>query len=413
MDSIMLIGGILYIFLFLFLFCIFLITIISFFIKEGKKTPFTPFVSIIIPAYNEEKNIKACIQSIHALDYPKARIEILVVDDGSRDSTASLAKKQGAKIIIGSHKGKTEALNLGIKKATHSFIFTIDADTVVHKDCLKELIRPFSSVDVGATTGNSTITNKSTLLGAFQNIEYHYNNLIRSSFSKVFKNGIWFFGAVACYRKSALTRIKGFKKDTLAEDMDIALELRSYGYRTVNVKDAFGSTIAPPTVSELFRQRRRWWIGTLQSLSKNRKLFSIKSPPSINFLFINQWWWSFYAFLSIPLMFYQVNYWLPSNIETASQTFWYLFRWFTLSGPLYVLYKVPEWGITWYSIFGVLSGIISTIMILCALRVFKEIPRFHHFLAIFLYFPYTILLNTLIVLSIIRHIFTRERFFIR
>ena len=409
----MFIGGILYLFLFLFLLGIFIIVIASLFTKEKKTKNYTPNVSIIIPAYNEEKNIGACIASLRKLAYPQNKLEIIVVDDGSTDATADIAKKAGVRVVKGQHKGKVAALNLGVKHAKYDFIFTIDADTIVEKNCLKALTAPLADSDVGATTGNSKIKNNTSVLGMFQSIEYHYNNLIRVAFSKVFKNGIWFFGALACYRKSALKQIGFFKKDTLAEDMDSALELRRKGYRTVNVEDAFGHTIAPATVGELFIQRRRWWIGTLQSLWKSRKLFSPKSPMSINFLFINQWWWSFYAFVSLPLIIYQVNYWLPYNMQNISMLFWYLFRWFTLSGPFYVIYMIPEWGVSWYSIFGVLSGIVSFIMIAMAVYAFKDKGWRGNTMGAFLYFPYTILLNTLIALSIIRYMLKRERFFIR
>lgn len=413
MDPVMIFGGVLYLFLFLFLLAIFVVVILSFFSKKTNGVKFEPHVSVIIPAYNEEKNIERCLTSLKKLDYPKNKIEIIVVDDGSIDKTTIIAKKLGARTILGKHKGKTFALNLGVRHAQHDFIFTLDADTTIERNCLKALIAPFAEDDVGATTGNSKIRNNKSILGLFQNMEYHYNNLIRVAFSKVFNNGIWFFGALACYRKSALKKIGYFKHDTLAEDMDSALELKRKGYRTVNVLDAFGYTIAPATVLELFRQRRRWWIGTLQSLWKSRMLFSLKSPISINFLFINQWWWSFYAFLSLPLIIYQVNYWLPYNMQDASMLFWYLFRWFTLSGPFYVLYMIPEWGIGWYGIFGVLSGIVSFIMMAIAVLLFREKDFLRSSIAAFLYFPYTILLNTLIALSIIRYIFITERFFIR
>jgi hypothetical protein len=108
-----------------------------------------------------------------------------------------------------------------------------------------------------------------------------------------------------------------------------------------------------------------------------------------------------------------VLYWLPFNTESASAAFWYFFRWFTISGPFYVLYKIPEWGISLYSIFGVLSGFISTAMIIISIRKFKDKYTMRNIIAISLYFPYTILLNTLIALSIIRHLAVKERFFIR
>ena len=266
---------------------------------------------------------------------------------------------------------------------------------------------------VGAATGNSKVKNNKSLLGIFQNIEYHYNNLIRSSFSNLFNNGIWFFGALACYRKDVLKKINYFKTDTLTEDMDIALEIRKAGFTTINVYKATGFTIVPKTLRELYNQRARWWMGVLQSLVKNKQLFHRKSSPAILFLFINQFWWTFYAFLSLPAIIYQVNYWLPYNTTTFAALFGYLFRWFSLLGPIYVIYKIPEWGLSYYSFFGVLSGIISAFLIIASIRMFKDKLNIKNMVAIFFYFPYTIILNIIILLSLLRFSFLKNKFFIR
>lgn len=411
-DAVMMMGGIFFLLVFSFLFFIFTVWFFSLFVKK-ENYQYEPNVSILIPAYNEEKNIGHCLESVNKSDYPKEKMEIILIDDGSADNTMKIAQKNGANVITQNHKGKSAALNLGLHHAKHEFIFTLDADTVIEPHCLRELVRPFAEHDVGATTGNSKVKNTNTMVGMFQSVEYNYNNLIRSSFSKLFKNGIWFFGALACYRKKLLLKIGGFKTDTLAEDMDTALEIKQEGYRTVNVQNALGYTMAPSTVRELYRQRARWWIGTLQSLLKNRSLFTKKSSASIKFLFINQFWWSFYAFLSLPIIIYQVNYWLPYNSQDFLTLAGYLFRWFTLTGPVYVLYKIPEWGISMYSIFGVLSGIISTVMIVAAIRMFSDRSHFKNIFVLVFYFPYTILLNIVILLSILRCRFWAHKYFIK
>lgn len=411
-DLIMVAGGVVFAILFLFLFFIFTVFVSSLFIKR-KTSDFEPSVSIIIPAYNEEENIGKCLDAVEQSDYPKEKLDILVVDDGSTDSTIRIAESKGARVLRQGHEGKSAALTEGARRAKHDFVFTLDADTIIEKHCLRELVRPFAEEDVGATTGNSRVSRTKTIAEIFQNIEYHYNNLIRTSFSRLFDNGIWFFGALACYRKSVLEQIGYFKTDTLAEDMDTALEIKRAGLRTVNVHNAIGMTVVPPTLRALYRQRARWWMGTLQSLGKNRMLFSRKSSMAIKFLFINQFWWSFYAFLSLPLIIYQVNYWLPSNSQDLFAVSGYLFRWFTLSGPAYVIYKIPEWGISWYSIFGVLSGIISAVMIVAAIRMFSDKVSLKNLAALFFYFPYTIILNIFIFLSILTYPFSGKRYFIK
>lgn len=404
--------GTLFLILFTFLLFIFTIFLISRF-KNKTFNNFQPNISIVIPSYNEEENIQKCLDAIKTSNYPQNKVEVIVVDDGSTDKTCETVKKNKIKLLKQNHAGKVEALNLGTKKASYDFIITIDADTIIDRDCLKELVKPFSEKPVGAVTGNSKVKNKETILGSFQNIEYHLNNLIRHSFSNVFNNSIWFFGALACYRKEALKKIGYFKKDSLTEDMDISLETKKAGYKVLNVTTAWGYTKVPKNIKELYSQRSRWWMGVLQSLVKNRSLLSLKACPSIMFLFVNQFWWTFYAFLSFPVIGYQVNYWLPYNSDSFTSLFSYLFRWFTLSGPVYVIYKIPAWGLSFYSLFGVLSGLISATMIISAIKIFKDKLSFRNIIAIFFYFPYTIILNLFVIISVLRFKTWKNFYFIR
>jgi len=177
---------------------------------------------------------------------------------------------------------------------------------LLNEDALKKLVRPFSDPKVGLTNGSWVAKNNNSVVGMFQRIEYHYHNLLRRSFSHLFRNGIWFFGACICYRKKVLEKIGYFKKDTMTEDMDTSMEIYASGYRAINVHDAMCHTAVPSSLKELFTQRLRWGIGSFQCLKKNRNLFSKKSSPSILFVFINHYWWSFFAVVSFPIIIYQI-----------------------------------------------------------------------------------------------------------
>jgi len=400
--------------LFIFLTFVFSTAILSIFKKDHYK-PFEPFVSIVVPCYNGESTISRCLDSVFSLDYPKKKIEVIVVNDGSTDNTRTILGKYMKKhsnlsVIKGNHEGKSLSLNLGVKNAAYDIIMSVDADTFIEKDSLKRLVRPFQMKDVGATNGSCIPYNSDTIISIFQKIEYHYNNLIRKSFSVIFNNGIWFFGAFACYRKSVLEEIGYFKTNTLTEDMNAAMEIYTSGYRTINVHDAIGMTVVPHSLSLFYNQRMRWWIGALQTLNKNHALFSKRASPSIIFLFINQYWWSLYALMSFPLIAYQVYYWLPNSgtLDVAL----YLFRWFTLTGPIYVLYKIPVWGINIYNIFGVASGIMSIFLIIWAIHIFNDRVGLKNAFAIFFYFPYTLILNSIIVISLVKMLFLEKKYFI-
>ena len=412
-DKIMFFSSILFGVLFSFLLFVFCVFALSRFIKP-KKSDFEPEVSVVIPAYNEGTRIKECLDSVFNSDYPIRKLEVIVVDDGSTDNTLeTIKRRKNVRILRQSHLGKVEALNLGVSKASHDFIMSLDADTIVDPQCIKELLKPFSDISVGATTGNNIVKNNKTLISAFQNVEYHHLNLIRNSFSAVFNNGIWFSGSLACYRKEALEKIGNFKKDTLAEDQDVALELKKSGYRTINSSTALGYTVVPSKIRDLYRQRARWWMGTLQSVIKNRAILLKKASPSVIFLYVSQFWWSLYSFLSLPIILYQLNYWFPYNSHSTYSIFSYFIKWFSMIGPIYVIYRIPAFGISSYSIFGVLSGIITTVISLVALKSFKDKISIKNMLAIFFYFPYTILLNIIILLSILKHRFWEKGSYIK
>jgi cellulose synthase/poly-beta-1,6-N-acetylglucosamine synthase-like glycosyltransferase len=247
----------------------------------------------------------------------------------------------------------------------------------------------------------------STLLEHFQQVEYHYNNLIRVAFTRVFDSGIWFFSASACYRKE-LFRHRDYFTNTLTEDMDIALRITKAGYKVLTSSDAVCHTNAPKTIRGLFNQRMRWWFGVLLSLTKNRGVLKQGFSPSIGFLYLNQFWWTFYSVLSLPIFIYQIHYWLPAPPEI----FMYLFRWFSLLGPIYVIYKIPDWGLSLLNIFGVASGIISAALIFVAFGLFRKKINIWDILVVFFYFPYTIVLNLVIVASLVKYTLGRKRTFV-
>ncbi|MBI2134255.1 glycosyltransferase family 2 protein [Candidatus Woesearchaeota archaeon] len=395
-NPIFILSGLIFGVLLIFLAFIFTIFIISLFTRE-RAVDFKPNISIIVPAFNEEENLRECLLSIYSSSYPPDLMEVIVIDDGSTDRTAAIAREfSKAKLIAAPHNGKSNALNKGIEASSREFIVTVDADMVLDRKCIEELVKPFSNSNIGATTANCKVKNNNGILGLFQDIEYHYNNLISNSFSKVFKNSMWFFGAVACYRKDALKKAGSFKK-VLAEDMLIALDITKAGYKTANVQKAIGHTMVPASVTELFNQRYRWCIGGLQAVTKNRDMIS---QPSTFFLAFTQFWGAIYSIICIPLIIYIFAYWLPSNSTSILTAAFYVFRWLNLFGIVYLIYKVNEWGIRYYTLFGVLSGIISTVMILASLRVFNAKISLKNILAITFYFPYTLMLNAIIAISI-------------
>jgi cellulose synthase/poly-beta-1,6-N-acetylglucosamine synthase-like glycosyltransferase len=239
--------------------------------------------------------------------------------------------------------------------------------------------------------------------------------LVRASFSSVLDSGIWFFGCLGVYRKSILVQIGGFKTDTMSEDMDVALEVYRAGYKAINVPSAVGYTVVPLSFFELLKQRARWWGGGLQAIFKHANMLTSKSSFAIKYLFYNHLWWAAYALISLPLFVYQVYYWWPVVGTTGFGIFAYLFRWFTLSGPVYVVYMniTNQWPWSVYNIFGIMSGLISVVMLVASLIIAKEKSWVKNAVCIFFYFPYTIILNILMIGSIWRFFSKKNKHFIK
>ncbi|HEU5331952.1 MAG TPA: glycosyltransferase [Actinocrinis sp.] len=227
-------------------------------------------VSVVVPAYNEEAGIEATLQSLLRTSYP---MEIIVVDDGSTDGTASVVERYslfGVRLIRQANAGKPAALNAGIAQARGNLIVLVDGDTVFEPDAITKLAQPFSDPGIGAVSGNAKVANRSGLLGRWQHIEYVVGfNLDRRLYDLA---GCMptVPGAIGAFRREALADVGGVSDDTLAEDTDLTMALLRAGWRVVYDETAIAWTEAPASVGQLWRQRYRWSYGTMQAMWKHR-----------------------------------------------------------------------------------------------------------------------------------------------
>ncbi len=242
--------------------------------REHLDESFRPSVSVVIAAYNEEKVIARTIASVLANAYPG--LEIIVVDDGSKDDTSgevmrSFGDEPTVRLMRQDNAGKAAALNRGFAEASGDIIIALDADTIFAKDTIAKLVRRFADPMVGAVAGNVKVGNRINPLTYWQAIEYITSqNLDRRAYSVI--NSVTVVpGAVGAWRREAVLQAGGYSTDTMAEDMDLTWRIRRIGWRIATDTDAIGYTEAPDSFRSLFRQRFRWAFGTLQCLWKHRR----------------------------------------------------------------------------------------------------------------------------------------------
>ncbi|MDP9054510.1 MAG: glycosyltransferase, partial [Acidobacteriota bacterium] len=222
---------------------------------------FLPPVSVILAAWNEETVIVRTVQSILANGYPQ--LEIIVVDDGSRDRTLDVLREHfsanpGVRVLTQPNAGKSTALNNAIAHAAHDILIAVDADTLFRAGTIQKMVRHFRDSKVGAVSGNARVGNHEKLITRFQSIEYIYGfNLDRRALD--YLNAITVVpGAVGAWRKDLVLAAGGFGHDTLAEDADLTLAIRRLGHTIRYEQDAIAYTEAPEDSRSLAQQRFRW-----------------------------------------------------------------------------------------------------------------------------------------------------------
>jgi len=235
--------------------------------------PYVPDISVVIPAYNEAASIAATVRSMAKSRY-RGRLEIIVVDDGSSDDTASIARGFGlpyVHVIRQPNSGKPGALNHGIAAAQSDILVLVDGDTVFEADTIERLIAPLQDPRVGAVSGNTKVANRRGFIGGWQHLEYVLGfNLDRRMYDML---GIMptVPGAIGAFRRAALAGVGGVSDDTLAEDTDLTMALCRTRWRIVYAPGAIAWTEAPSNLRQLWRQRYRWSYGTMQAMWKHRR----------------------------------------------------------------------------------------------------------------------------------------------
>lgn len=279
--------------LFLLLFLSIFWLTVFFTVKDDKAPRWSgkvPFVSIIVPAYNEEENIAATITSALKLDYPKEKIEIIIVNDGSKDKTREIVEqlivyhsKDNIILLNQDNKGKAAALNKGLTVACGELYASLDADSIVEPYALKEMTRFFEDHNVAAVCPLLKVYNPLTLIEKVQWYEYVINMFYKYLNAKL--NCIHVTpGPFSLYRTTVVKTIGGYDETTITEDQEIAIRLQKHQYKIVQTFDAVVHTKTPQTWKTLFAQRVRWYRGAVENTIQYKKLMFNKEYGDFGFI---------------------------------------------------------------------------------------------------------------------------------
>jgi cellulose synthase/poly-beta-1,6-N-acetylglucosamine synthase-like glycosyltransferase/peptidoglycan/xylan/chitin deacetylase (PgdA/CDA1 family)/spore germination protein YaaH len=329
---------------------------------------YAPFVSIIVPAYNEEPVIESTIRSLLTSTYQD--FEIIVVDDGSKDRTSEVVREKfgnesRVRLFTEPNAGKANALNFGLRYATGAIIIALDADTIFAPQTIGALAHRFYDPAMGAVAGNAKVGNRINIVTRWQALEYITSqNMDRRAFASL--NCITVVpGAVGAWRRDLLDQAGGFTSDTLAEDQDLTLRIRRLGYKIGYEENAIAWTEAPATLRSLATQRFRWAYGTLQCMSKHRDALFRPRYGALGFVAMpNVWIFQIIFPLISPIMDLMLIYTLLSagldrlqqpsgySMTNLAQILFYYALFLTLdwlaASFAFLLEKKEHWRLLWW-----------------------------------------------------------------
>jgi cellulose synthase/poly-beta-1,6-N-acetylglucosamine synthase-like glycosyltransferase len=228
-----------------------------------------PSVAVIVPCWNEAGTVGDTCDSLLALDYPREKLEIILVDDGSTDDTRSamthFAKHSQVRIIHKENGGKHTALNAGIAATNAEIIGCLDADSFVDPDALREIVPCFTGARVAAVTAAMSVHHPKNLLQHMQYAEYIFGIAFRHAIASI--NGLYVTpGPFSFYRHDVIRELGGFRYGHQTEDMEMALRIQRAGYGIENAPRARVYTKTPRTLVKLVKQRTRWTTGFLRNI---------------------------------------------------------------------------------------------------------------------------------------------------
>jgi cellulose synthase/poly-beta-1,6-N-acetylglucosamine synthase-like glycosyltransferase/peptidoglycan/xylan/chitin deacetylase (PgdA/CDA1 family) len=331
-----------------------------------KRPPTVPgtFVSVLIPAFNEQRVIERSVS--HVLASENVRIEVIVIDDGSEDQTSAIVEQAfgsdpRVRLIKLDNGGKARALNHGLELAKSDIVVALDADTQFEPDTIARLARWFAADErLAAVAGNAKVGNRVNLVTKWQALEYVTSqNLERRALARLGAMTV-VPGAVGAWRKQALAEVGGYPPDTLAEDQDLTIAVQRAGWCVAYDQSAIAWTEAPQSLKQLARQRFRWAFGTIQCVWKHKAIIAEGRPRGLAFVGLPQTvlFQLFFALISpiIDLALVVNIFWTVSSIHEHGYTavkgdlqrvalFWLLFAAIDLTAGLvaFALERRERW----------------------------------------------------------------------
>lgn len=247
-----------------------------------------PGISILVAAYNEEENILSTIESIARQQYP-GPLEVIVVNDGSRDRTAAIVSAQLPNfpwlrlLDLPRNVGKARALNEALLQVTHEITITVDADSWLFRDALASIVERYvqDPATTRAVAGAVMVRNsRATWMTRAQEWDYFQGIAAIKRVQSLYQGTMVAQGAFSLYDTATLRAVGGWP-DSIGEDIVLSWSILKAGHRVGYCEDALLFTNAPTTLMQFVRQRRRWSRGMIEAFKQHPDILLLGSMPTV------------------------------------------------------------------------------------------------------------------------------------
>lgn len=297
----------------------------SYFHKSPFADPtYLPTVSFVVPAKNEEDNIAQTIQRFSEVDYPREKLEVIAINDGSTDGTGREMRRAAA-AIAGSvarvevvdwtvNRGKRYGMAEGVKRSHHEIVVFVDSDSFIEPDCVRHLVKYFADPRVGAVSGHTNVFNDNTnLLTKMQAIRYYIAFTVYKAAESVFGTVTCCPGCCSAYRRAYVApfidewlhqKFLG-AECTFGDDRSLT-NFIIRDYEAVYSSEAIAYTVVPDTFSKYVKQQQRWkksWVR--ETFIAAGFMWKKNALAALSF-----YTYAFLAFAS-PIVFLRAVFWHP------------------------------------------------------------------------------------------------------
>lgn len=245
--------------------------------EEDKKLNKYSNVTVVVPAFNEEASVEKTINSVLNLDYPRDKIKLIVVNDGSKDDTKNVVeniisknKDRNIVLINQENSGKGAALNNALKNCNSEYFVCLDADSTVKEDALKKML-PYFDDETAVVLPLIKISKVKSFLEKLQWAEYLINFFYKKIMGEIDAVHVA-PGPFSIYKTEVLKKLNGFDADNLTEDLEMTFRIQMNHYKVKQLLSVEVYTEVPNTFKEFYKQRDRWYKGTMLNIFRYREV---------------------------------------------------------------------------------------------------------------------------------------------